>query len=92
MTRFWSAPLVILVLSCIVIAVLLGCDLAGCALAHRAPATPCAGMICEAVDFGGAVKVQVCAGPADLQRIHAEARQLRALKAEKGGTSQRVPP
>lgn len=61
----------------------LGAVFLGCGFVHRAPATPCQNMICEAVDFGGAVKVQICAGPADLQRIHSEARQLRALKAMK---------
>lgn len=78
-----------------VLAVLAACVSAvflGCALMHRAPATPCQNMICEAVDFGDAVRIQVCAGPADLQRIHSEARQLRALKARQGGNSQTVPP
>lgn len=64
----------------------------GCALVHRAPAKPVENMICEAVDFGDAVRIQICAGPADMQRIRLEAQQLRRLKARQGGTSQSVPP
>lgn len=70
-------PLLALVGSWIVMAYL-----ASCGFVHRTPASPCENMICEAVDFGGAVKIQVCAGPADLQRIQSEARQLRSLKKE----------
>ena len=63
-----------------------------CAVVHRAPVKPVEGMICEAVDFGGAVRIQICAGPADMQRIRLEAQELRTLKARHGGTSQSVPP
>lgn len=80
------------VLAVCVGAACLGAVSLGCGFMHRAPANPVENMICEAVDFGGAVRIQICAGPADMQRIRLEAQQLRRLKARQGGTSQSVPP